>query len=315
MILLVMSPQSITKFIIYYLIQYLSNTDINRPKWDHCIQTSCFETIYGYSWYLDLVADNWDGLVEDDYKAVFPLTWKKKFGIEYLIQPVLTQQLGVFSPDKKSMEDIQVFLNHIPSRFRHMDICLNASNEFASGKYKMKERVNYELDLKGNFSEIAGKYSENTKRNIKKSSQMGLTLRKITLDEYIGLKKKSEVNAKSDEHYVRLKSIFTGILNTGKAEIWGAFSGESICASVFWALSNSRTIYLNSVSNATGKEKRAMFLLVNDFIERNAGQEFILDFEGSNIPGVARFFAGFGAEMNNYLRIRRSSFPIKVLFR
>jgi hypothetical protein len=37
-----------------------------------------------------------------------------------------------------------------------------------------------------------------------------------------------------------------------------------------------------------------------------------MDFEGSMIPGIARFFEGFGATETKYLRIIKSSFPLNL---
>ncbi|WP_315816464.1 hypothetical protein [Paraflavitalea speifideaquila] len=57
-------------------------------KWDRCIADAPNGLIYGYSFYLDKMADNWDGLVLNNYEAVMPLPWKKKWGIYYLAHPL-----------------------------------------------------------------------------------------------------------------------------------------------------------------------------------------------------------------------------------
>ena len=88
------------------MIRYISHTEIDREKWDDCISHSVFETLYPYSWYLDVVSPGWYALVRNDYEMVMPLTWKRKYGIRMLMQPLLTQQLGVFArviPDPGSI--------------------------------------------------------------------------------------------------------------------------------------------------------------------------------------------------------------------
>ena len=62
-------------------------------------------------------------------------------------------------------------------------------------------------------------------------------------------------------------------------------------------------------SNQAGIEQSAMFLLVDTFIEKNAGKKQIFDFEGSNIPGVARFYAGFGATPETYYSVHQNRLP------
>ncbi|OIP03307.1 MAG: hypothetical protein AUJ97_04685 [Bacteroidetes bacterium CG2_30_32_10] len=59
-------------------IRYLKHKEIDKDKWDNCIEKAFNGIIYAYSWYLDIVSENWDALIEDDYKTVFPLTQKKK---------------------------------------------------------------------------------------------------------------------------------------------------------------------------------------------------------------------------------------------
>ncbi|HEU0065547.1 MAG TPA: hypothetical protein VFQ58_10960, partial [Flavisolibacter sp.] len=75
-------------------IQYLSHKEINKEKWDNCITAASNGLIYGYSFYLDHMATEWDGLMLNNYEAVFPLPWRKKLGYYYLYPPYLTAQLG-----------------------------------------------------------------------------------------------------------------------------------------------------------------------------------------------------------------------------
>ena len=55
------------------MIQYLKNKEIDFKKYDACIAAAINSRIYAYSWYLNIVADNWDALVLNDYEAVMPL--------------------------------------------------------------------------------------------------------------------------------------------------------------------------------------------------------------------------------------------------
>ena len=48
-----------------------------------------------------------------------------------------------------------------------------------------------------------------------------------------------------------------------------------------------------------------MFLLIDHIIRQEAGKNTILDFEGSKIEGVARFYKGFGAKNHPYFILKR----------
>lgn len=294
------------------MIRHLKNTEIDRKKWDTCIENACFETIYPYSWYLDLVSPDWEALVRGDYDAVFPLTWKIKYGIPYLVQPLLTQQLGVFAAEKPSELVVMSFLDNIPSRFKHIDICLNSFNELSNKKYKILNRINYELKLSPGIENIRSGYSTNTKRNIQRAEQNQLKIKNIDVETYISLRQESDKKDFDNEHYLLLNRLFSGIIQMGRGELIGAFCNDRPCAGVLWAFSQSRLIYLNAVSDETGMEKRAMFMLIDEYIGKHAGKDLIMDFEGSMIPGVARFFGGFGAVQYDYKRIRKSLFPFNL---
>src|SRR6185295_10985608 len=95
---------------------------IDKEKWDACISGSCNPIVYAYSWYLDAVSPGWEALVEDDYCSVFPLTAKKKLGLNYLSQPYFTQQLGVFSERIFSSGEILAFIQTIPRKFITINI-------------------------------------------------------------------------------------------------------------------------------------------------------------------------------------------------
>jgi hypothetical protein len=256
------------------VIKLLAHTEIDREKWDHCISQSAFETIYPYSWYLDLVSPGWDALVLDDFRAVMPLTWTKKMGFRLLLQPVLAQQLGVFTRDSPGTTLLEGFLDNIPARFRYIDICLNKKNRDIPGKWDSIERHNYELDL----SVPEDSYNTNTRRNLQKGQTQDFDFRSISNKEYL-------------------------------SEIFGLFREDELQAAAILGYAVSRTIYLNGCNSDAGKENRAMFVLMDRLISRSRGAEKIFDFEGSNIPGVARFYEGFGGKRTIYPRIVKTSFP------
>ena len=92
-------------------VSYFKNEDIDKAKWDHCIDTAPNGLIYSYSFYLDTMAKHWDALIMNDYEAVMPLTWNKKYGVYYLYQPFLCASLGLFGNNLTS-EVLLCFLNN-----------------------------------------------------------------------------------------------------------------------------------------------------------------------------------------------------------
>jgi len=295
-------------------IKFVINSDIDRIKWDRCIADSAYGIAYAYSWYLDRICEKWDALIRGDYQYVMPLVNNTKYGISYIYQPFFTQQLGVFSNLSVEPAIVEQFLNAIPKQFRLTDMNLNLGNTFLSEHFNAKQNTTYHLNLHPEISEIRAAYNSNTRRNIQKSIQNKVTISQIS-DASLFLEfARTNLKEKSPEiksqHYLALQKVINYALSNELGEIYVARNTENkMLASVFFARTNQTCIYLAASSNQEGIEKSAMFLLIDTFIQNSAKNNLILDFEGSNISGIARFYAGFGGLPKTYISVHQNHLP------
>lgn len=302
------------------MIRYLKHNEIDKEKWDDCIAESVNTLIYGYSWYLDLVCDDWDGLVAGDYKAVFPLPWRKKYRISYLYQPPFTQQLGLFSREKPDLTTVDDFLNAIPPKFRFAEIFLNRLS--FPLKIKIKSRNNYEFSLASPYPIIRSGYSKNLNTNLKRAAKNELfvaahpDINKII--ELFRMNRGSAIKSFDDAAAQHLRRLCHSLEHRGHARSWGAYSKTNdLLAGIIFFFDKQRAIFIFSGLSNEGRSKGAMPLIVDHVIQQYAGSDTILDFEGSMDPGLARFFASFGAELHHYwfYRHNRLPFPLKQIVR
>lgn len=296
------------------MIRYVKHNEIEKKKWDNCIDQSVNNIIYAYSWYIDIISPNWNALVEDDYKSVMPLTTRKKYGIEYLYPPYFAQQLGVFSKEKLCQEKIEEFLSAIPLQYKFIEICLNTQNTFEFSGFQIKKNINIELSLDSSYESLRKKFSEDTKRNIKKAIKHEVYLQKnISPSDIINIFRKNtgnKINNLADKNYKVLSNLISACIEKKYAEVWGAYTKEDkLCAGVVWLIKNNRLVFLFSATDQQAKKSGAMFFLIDNFIHKHSNQKMILDFEGSNLPGLARFYKGFGSKENVYLQVRKNNLP------
>ena len=108
------------------MIQYIAYNNLDYEKWDKCIIGSVNGSVYAKSWYLDIVCEQWDALVLNDYEAVIPLPKRKKWGLTYIYQPLMCQQLGVFH--KQESYCVDDFISAIPKEILHFNFNLNTHN-------------------------------------------------------------------------------------------------------------------------------------------------------------------------------------------
>jgi len=176
------------------------------------------------------------------------------------------------------------------------------------------DRANYVLPLRESYETIYKSYSVNARRNLKRSMETEQQVEtEIELDELMAFKKENDQVKKSDAQYARMQAQFASVIKNSKGIIYGLRDGDGLMAATFMAFSKTRIIYLLSVSSARGKDQRAMFRIVDEVVRFYAGSDYSLDFEGSNIPSIARFFAGFGATPEVYQSVRFNRLPVPFI--
>ncbi|MFN3446808.1 MAG: hypothetical protein ACK44D_13810 [Bacteroidia bacterium] len=303
------------------MIRFCKHEEIDKLKWDACIKDANNSLIYGYSWYLDIAAPSWNAIILGDYDAVMPIpTVKKIFTVAY--QPFFTQQLGIFIKAGYELSaGISEFISTIPKEYKYINICLNEKNDTgAKLNFELKKRSNYLLYLHQSYEQLFKGFSEHNRRYINKSKKNNLTISDTTYEHVVQFyikNKGTDTDKVSLDDYERLKNLL------GEAKQRGFVickqvkdeTGNCIACAVFY-VHQKRIIYQIGTSNNVGRDLRAMYFLFDRLIHEYSEQNnLVLDFEGSDIDGVGRFFSGFGALMVPYHRLiaNRLPWPINLL--
>jgi hypothetical protein len=296
-------------------IYYLQNNQIDKQRWDNCIEHSSNGLPYAYSFYLDAMADQWHGLVLNDYEAVMPLPFRKKFGIHYLYQPFLTAQLGLFG-NNVGAALLEEFLDAIPQKFRLWEFSLNHQNLFPINGFDLYQRSNYVLGLGKTYEELSAAYRENSKRNIKKALSYGCSIQKdVKIEEIIALNKLQSAKPASEKDYQNFQQLFHRLKEKGNAVTYGVMQNNQLIASACFLFSHNRAYYILVGNHPNGRTLGASHLLIDAFIKDHAGKNLLLDFEGSDLRNLAFFYSGFGAKEEKYAAIRYNNLPwyVKLL--
>ena len=101
-------------------MEFLKRNQIDEKKWNDCVLKSSNGLVYALTWFLDGLAMNWCAYVREDkgcYVSVFPVPYKRKFGIKYVYTPFFIQQLGLFSL-KYSKAEKRIHVFYITEAFK-----------------------------------------------------------------------------------------------------------------------------------------------------------------------------------------------------
>ncbi len=290
----------------------LPHNKINFKHWDKVITNSYNCRIYALSSYLNIITKGkWNALILGNYDYIMPLPIKRKLFLKVALQPKFAQQLGIFSPHKITSGIIEGFVNAIPKSIKYLELNFNIHNDLSileCNKHKqIKTNTNYELDLIQPYNELYSQFSENTKRNIKKSQKNNIKVINIDANTFYNFFKshftKQVKKSLTKQDFDTLKKLthFTNISIDFNSIFKAAVSQDNKILAVAYFLSkNNRIYYLDGISSLQGREQSAMFAIFNNMIESYSGKPAIFDFEGSNISNIARFYKGFGATSTKY---------------
>lgn len=299
-------------------IHYLKYKDINKAKWDASISNASIQLPYAYSWYLDTVCAQWDALVANDYQFVLPLPFNKKlFGKAQLYQPPFSQQLGIYSKEAITLDISRAFLEAIPPSFKYMDMSFNEEVAFKPfGKYSSYRKTNLVVDLNKKYEDLFNDYTNNHQRNVGKASRKDLRIEEgRDIDQLIGIYKTNQggkVGLQNGD-YQRLKKLLELLIAKQKGFIKNVYdSSNQLNLSMFFIQEKNRIVNIFGSNNELGKKNKAMYFMIDGLFKEYAGKEYVFDFEGSSIPGIAYFFKGFGAEKRFYQQVIYNELPTWV---
>jgi len=280
-------------------IKYLKHKEIDKDRWNICVESASNTIIYAFSWYLDIVSPNWEALVFGNYEYVMPLPAKRKYCIWYLFQPRYTQQLGVFG-NKPNSEMIELFVKNIPRKFLVVDLNLNIENQ------KAELLPNYELLLNKPYVQIKSSYSKNLKRNLSKSAKADLVIKEnIDLKIILDFLQRNSRFKLEQSHFTILEKLIIKSKELGNGTVQSCFKHDKLVSFAFFLETEKRIIFLVGAVSDEGRKVGAMPFLIDNYIKINSESPKVFDFEGSKDGGVARFYGSFGAEMKNYYRLKK----------
>jgi hypothetical protein len=291
-------------------IEIIPSYRINKSKWDECICNSSNAIIYATSFYLDHMADNWNGIVVNDYECVMPVPWRKKFGLKYCYHVSFIQQLGWFS--KTFFPDTSLLLKTLFRFCKYGYYPFNYNNEVAGERF-LSCANNYILPLNKPYDEIIKGYKQTMDYSLKKASRQNLLYREENFTEAIDLYKKlyhHKFQHVTEMDFRNFRNLCNYFFEKNK------IIARKVCNEQQETLSdivliNFENRLLNIINNVNeeGRKTEANYFLFDSIFKEFAGSNFLFDFEGSDIPGIKSFYEKFGSINQPYYKLQFNHLP------
>lgn len=308
----------------HYNIELIPGDSLDAKSWDSFVLSSPQGSLYCIHGYANAVAPGWECLrvydTGEELIAAMPLLQKKKFGITYSLQPLMTQTWGIlfkekqfknsyeyYSYKRKVLVEIVRFLKGKSHIFEY-----NFSPEFEYplpfywDNYLLKVKYTYQIKPE---NKIPVKYSPATIRQLSKAQKADLILKvSNSVNSISELYKNYPTSVRINSDILsKLININSNALNIKIYEVENK-EGKVLAAGIIGYF-NSIVVYLGGAFEKREKGMEfAMTFLMDHVINEAKEKNYIFDFEGSMIEPVERFFRGFGAIPVPYLQISKGLF-------
>lgn len=294
------------------MIKYVKRAGLNIQKYDACIEGSIQSRIYAFSWYLDIVADNWGVLVLDDYEAVMPIPFRKKYGVKYVYPPFWLLELGVFSLKKNA--DYQSFLDVLFHEFKFIESRMNTDNIIQKSSSFLIVKQMQVLKLEGIYESIFENYRKDRKKDLRKANKANLTEKwNDNYDKLIQLfidnvgKRTPFIVAKD---YVNLKKLMISCIDRKVGEVLSIYDKENkLVASGFFLKHKDSITILVSSTDFNNRNNGENTFLIDRAIHRYQKNYSLFNFGGSSMKTIANYFLSFGATTEEYQQIKYNNLP------
>jgi len=245
---------------------------------------------------------------------------KEKLGFKFILNPTLVPYQGYFAkPDESSnsytaysfyKKSIDAFCENLPKHdalILKLHPSINYVLPFIWRGYQVSTRFTFLLNLQEKLN-----YKESLKREIKKAEKDIIIETSTNIEELFQLKKLNQKARKSpldfDLNY--LNDFYTRFAANNSAKLLIAKKEDITIGALLLVYDNETAYYLAGATHPEYRTSGALSLLLHEAINQSKITSKFFDFEGSMEPGIARYFASFGAEATPYFLIE--NYPNKL---
>lgn len=278
---------------------------IDTDLWDTMVWNNDNSLFYNLSWALDTLCGDWLAVIKGDYEAAIAIPVQRKMGVKYTYNPFLFHRastVGNFTSDEVD-EAVWMGAKFVDLRTR----------EPLEGSVIW---MNCELDLTRSYLDIVQGYAENARRNVKKAVKNDLEVKRTDNAALISFFFKENMSftklGVKEKEYENFEKLMLEAFDCGIGRGFSVEQNEEILGVGFFVEFNNRLTFVKGTSSDSGRSLGAMQYLFDRVFEQFTGGSLVLDFAGSNVESVARFYKSFGAVEKPIYYLKRNNLPFPL---
>ncbi len=244
-------------------IRLLHNNEIDFKLWDTLILSSPKSSIFHFSWFLELIDDDWYALIANDYNWVFPFFVQKK----QVYFPQLIPYLGIVSSKTLSVDEFESILEFWNKNFVSIDY------HFSKYQYKFSQdplfipSPYFQKDLIKRYNNIAKTFSPEVKQNLDIANNNQLRCISLrSLFNFISFIK--EYSNYSMDEIKTIQKIILRATRLKRGKMYSIYNKKNeLSAVAFLLFSKSKAYIMYTAYAPEAKKERADYKMINTIIE------------------------------------------------
>lgn len=302
------------------------------------VQYSGFEecgSVFEQSWWLEVVAPNqWNEIAVKDKNGNcigrLPYVKSKKYGMECWGLPVLTQHAGPWFKMESNMKPVamlkrvkqvsEAFIEELDDK-TNIDLYFHHSFQyvlpFIWAGYTVEPKFTYVIDCLEDTDALFQGLDLNVRRKIKKAEKEYFITDNVSFTDVVRLveatyKKQGRKLPMGEDV---LHRVYQESFKHNSGKIIGAVNKASkqVDSVAFFIYDQHSCYYLFGGKDYDKDMTGVQELVLWEGIKFAATVSAVFDFEGSMIPGIERFFRGFGGTPKVYYRVWRGGVVFRLL--
>lgn len=293
--------------------------------------------IFFQPWWLNAASgtEGWDFISykrNDTTVAVLPFQKYKKKGFQFIVNPVLTNRMGIYisypqgQSYYKRLSYEQEVTNGILANLPSFDFFMQSFHyEFKNwlplfwNGYRQTTRYSYIVNTKNRTNEeLIASFSSEAKKKIRKAEKSVKVVEDRSFDEFYDICLDSYLRQKKKITFTKevLSCVVTECQKNSSGKIFFAVDEEKRIHAALFVVWDTKFVYLIASGGSTELRKSgAMNLLIKEALLLAKEKNLNLDFEGSMMEAIERYNRQFGTRQQEYHEISKiNSKLLKSLF-
>ncbi len=262
-----------------------------RRKYEQLVASETTFGFFAQTWVQDILHPNWEYVLNHNKEPIVRLPYTKKFGFKAYLQPLFLRSLPLLHGC--SISELSLLKSKL---FLHLNFNAQAAilEKDQIGKYQL-------LQWTDSIAAIRAGYSENVKRNLKKSKGLHLQpLNYAQFQEFFIAQKGEQLGNLNAAAWTRLAALYTAAQEKEQAFCVGVWNGSALLAVGLFFRFKEQLYFMKGTLNDEGKHVGALVFLLDAVLQNFADTCNALDFVGSNQESIAAFYRKFGAKDTYY---------------